>query len=96
MMSITDPTREASDCKTVSVAVLRALANAMETLMANTINAETRLIEEVAFLPESVRLESGPWTVFYKAGEVIRELRKVSENKKAHVPQTKNDMRKAA
>jgi hypothetical protein len=96
MMSITDPTREASDCKTASVAVLTAPANAVETLLANTINAGTRLIEEGALLPESVRFEAEPWTVFYMAREVIRELRQASENKKVHVPPTRNDMRKAA
>jgi hypothetical protein len=56
--------------------ILSALANAMEALMANTISAETRLIEEGALLPESLRFESEPWTVFYMAGEIIRELRK--------------------
>jgi hypothetical protein len=97
MTSITDPTpREASHCKTASVAVLSAPAKAVETLMANTINAGTTLIEEGALLPQSARFESEPWTVFYMAGEVIRELRKASENKKVHVPLTKNDMRKAA
>jgi hypothetical protein len=58
--------------------VLSALANAMEALMANTIDAETMLIEEGALLPESLRFESEPWTVFYMAGEIIRELRKAS------------------
>ena len=62
--------------------------------MANTINAGTKLIEEGALLPESVRFESEPWTVFYMAGEVIREAWKASENKKVYVPPTKNDMRK--
>jgi len=47
-------------------------------------------------LPESVRSESEPWTSFYMAGEIIRELRKASENKKFNIPTTKNDMRKAA
>jgi hypothetical protein len=78
------------------VAVLSAPANAVETLMTNTINAETRPFEGGALLPESVQFESEPWTVFYMAGEVIRELRKVSENIKVHVPPRKNDMRKAA
>jgi hypothetical protein len=53
--------------------------------MANTINAETRLIEEGALLPESVRFESEPWTSFYIAGEIIRESRKALENKKVNV-----------
>jgi hypothetical protein len=64
--------------------------------MANTTNAGTRLIEEGALLPESVRSESEPWTVFYMAGEIIREMRKPSENKKVNNPATKNDLRKAA
>ncbi len=76
--------------------VLGAPINAVETLMANTINAETRLIEEGALLPEFLRFESEPWTTFYMAGEIIRELRKSSENKKVSIPATKNDMRKAA
>jgi len=46
--------------------------------MANTTNAESRLIEEGALLPESLRFESEPWTVFYMAGEIIRELRTAS------------------
>jgi len=32
--------------------------------MPDTINAGTRLIEEGALLPESVRSESEPWTSF--------------------------------
>jgi len=67
------------------VSVLSATENAVETLMANTINAETRLIEEGALLPESVRFESEPWTSFYIAGEIIRESRKALENKKVNV-----------
>jgi hypothetical protein len=95
-MSITDQPREASHCNTASVAVLSAPANAVETLMANTTNAATRLIDEGALLPESVRSESEPWTSFYMAGEIIRELRKAHENKQVSVPATKDDMRKAA
>lgn len=78
------------------MAVLGAPANAVETLMANRINAGTRLIEEGALLPKYVRFEREPWTVFYRAGEIIRELRKAPENKKVHVPPSTNDMRKAA
>jgi hypothetical protein len=44
--------------------------------MANQTDAGTRLIEEGPLLPESVRSESEPWTSFYMAGEIIRELRK--------------------
>ena len=76
--------------------MLSAPANAVETLMANTINAQTRPFEGGALSPESVRFETEPWTVYYMAGEVIRELRKASENKRVHVPPRKNDMRKAA
>jgi hypothetical protein len=64
--------------------------------MANTPNTGTRLIEEGILLPESVRSESEPWTSFYMAGEIIRELRKAHENKQVSVPVTKDDMRKAA
>jgi len=67
------------------VAVLSDPANAVETLMANTTNVGTRLIEEGALLPESVRFESEPWTSFYIAGEIIRESRKTLENKKVNV-----------
>ena len=53
--------------------------------MANTTNAGTRLIEEGALLPESLRFESEPWTSFYIAGEIIQESRKALENKKVNV-----------
>lgn len=49
--------------------------------MPNTINTGTMLIEEGTLLPESLRFESEPWTSFYMAGEMIRDLRKASENK---------------
>ncbi len=49
--------------------------------MADAINAGTMLIEEDAFLAESLRFESEPWTFFYRAGEIIGELRKALENK---------------
>ncbi len=62
----------------MSVADLRATANAAETLMADTMNTGTMLIEEGALLPESLRFEGEPWTPFYMAGEIIRELRKAS------------------
>jgi hypothetical protein len=96
MTPTTDPTREASHRRTASVTGLSAPANAVETLLANTINAETRLIEEGAPLPAFLRFESGPWTVFYMAGENIRELRKAEENKRVSLPATKHDTRKAA
>ena len=64
--------------------------------MPDTINTGTRLIEEGAFLPESVRSDREAWTSFYMAGEIIRELRKAQENKRVSVLATKNDMRKAA
>jgi hypothetical protein len=78
------------------VAVLSTPVSTVETVMANTINTRTRLNVEGALLPKSVRFESEPWTVFYRAGEVIRELRKASENKRVPVPPSKNDMRKEA
>jgi len=96
MTSTTDQSREASHCKTASVAVLSVTVNASETLMPDTINTGTRLIEEGALLPESVRSETEAWTSFYMAGEIIRELRKAQENKRGSVPATKNAMRKAA
>ncbi len=46
--------------------------------MTDTIKTGTMLIEEVALFPESVRFEREPWTPFYRAGEIIRELRKAS------------------
>ena len=49
--------------------------------MADTIHAGTMLIEQGALLPESLRFESEPWTFFYRAGEIVRELRKAPENK---------------
>jgi hypothetical protein len=64
--------------------------------MPHTINTGTRLIEEIALLPESLRSESEAWTSFYMASELIRGLRKAKENKWVNVPATKNDMRKAA
>ena len=46
--------------------------------MADTMNTGTMLIEEGALLSESLRFESEPWTSFYMAGEIIREVRKAS------------------
>jgi NifU-like protein involved in Fe-S cluster formation len=46
--------------------------------MADTINTGTRPTEEDALMPESLRFESEPWTRFYVAGEIIRELRQAS------------------
>jgi hypothetical protein len=96
MTSITDQSPEWSHCKTARVAVLSVTVNASETQMPNTIDTGARLIEEGAFLPESLRSESEAWTSFYMASELIRGLRKVQENKRVSVPATKNDMRKAA
>jgi hypothetical protein len=62
----------------VSVAVLSATENAVETPMADTIKTETTLIEEGTLIPESLRFEGEPWTPFYMAGEIIRKLRKAS------------------
>ncbi len=47
--------------------------------MADRIKMGTTLIEEGTLLPESLQCESEPWTSFYTAGGIIRELRKVSE-----------------
>ncbi len=50
--------------------------------MADTIKTgTTTLIKERALILESLRFESEPWTSFYMAGEIIRELRKAPENK---------------
>jgi hypothetical protein len=59
--------------------------------MANTTNPGTRLIEKGALLPESVRSESEPWTSFYMAGEIIRELRMTLANKQDNVPATESN-----
>jgi hypothetical protein len=78
------------------VTVLSAPENAVEMLMPDTINTRTRRIKEGALLPEPMRFESEPWTSFYMAGEIIRELRKAQENKRVSAPARKNDVRKAA
>jgi hypothetical protein len=62
----------------VSVVVLSAIENAAETLMGDTIKTGTTLIEEGTLLPESLQFESEPWTSYYTAGGIIRELRKAS------------------
>ncbi len=64
--------------------VLRATVNASETPMASTIKTGTTLIEDGTLMPESLQFESEPWTFFYTAGGIIRELRKASgkQNKK--------------
>jgi hypothetical protein len=62
----------------VSVAALSAIENAAETIMADRIKTGTTLIEEGTLLPESLQCESEPWTSFYTAGGIIRELRKAS------------------
>src|SRR6266853_4282775 len=46
--------------------------------MTDTNKTGTMLIEEGALMPESLRFESEPWTPFYVAGEITRELRKAS------------------
>ena len=60
------------------MAVLSAIENEAETLMADTIKTGTTLIEEGTLLLESLQCESEPWTSFYTAGGIIRELRKAS------------------
>jgi hypothetical protein len=65
--------------------------------MANVINTGTMLIEEDAFLAESLRLESEPWTSFYMAGEIVRELRKAPKNRAstgARAPRRPEDHRR--
>ncbi len=62
----------------MSVVVLSVTENASETPMADTIKTGTTLIEEGTLMPESLRFEREPWTPFYTAGEIIRELRKAS------------------
>jgi hypothetical protein len=49
--------------------------------MTDTIHGGTMLTEEGVLLPELLRFENEPWTLFYKAGEMIRELREALENK---------------
>jgi len=49
--------------------------------MSDTIKTETTLIENGALVPESLQLESEPWTSFYMAGESVREFRNALENK---------------
>jgi len=46
--------------------------------MADRIKTGATLIEEGTLLPESLQCESEPWTSFYTAGGIIRELRKAS------------------
>ena len=65
------------------MAVLSATKKAAETIMADTINTGTMLIEEDALMPESLRFEGEPWTRFYMAGEIIRESQKAS-GKQSH------------
>jgi hypothetical protein len=62
----------------VSVEVLRVTKDSAETIMADTINTRTEPTEENAVMPESLPFESDPWTHFYVAGEIIRELRQLS------------------
>jgi NifU-like N terminal domain len=58
--------------------VLSATVNASETPMADTIKTGTTLIEEGTLMLESWQIENEPWTSFYTAGGIIRELRKAS------------------
>ena len=68
----------------MSVAVLSAIENAAETLMADTIKTGTTLIEEGTLLPESLQFESEPRTSFHTARGIIRELRKASGKQSRH------------
>jgi hypothetical protein len=70
--------------RAVTVLILSAIANAIEMPMADTIKTETMQIEEGKFMPESLQFESEPWTCFYTAGGIIRELRKASGKQNKH------------
>lgn len=48
--------------------------------MADTIKTGTTPIEEGALMPKSLQFESEPWTLFYLAGETIRELERAQKN----------------
>jgi hypothetical protein len=61
-----------------------AAKNPAETIMADTINIGTEPTEEKVLMPESLRFESEPWTSFYMAGEIIRELRQPSGKPSEH------------
>jgi hypothetical protein len=54
------------------------------------------MIEEGALFLRSVQSESEPWTAFYMAGEIIRELRKAQEIKQIGIAAPRSDMSKAA
>lgn len=58
--------------------------NEPDTLMPDTNKTGTTLIEEGALWPESLPFESEPWTYFFMADEIIRELRKVSGKKSGY------------
>ncbi len=61
--------------------IISLTVNASETLMPDTINAGTGLIEEGTLLSKCERFESEPWTsFFYMAGDIIRELRKANRS----------------
>lgn len=65
--------------------------------MADTMNTGTMLIEEGGLLSESLRFESEPWTSFYMAGEMIREVRRTQENEAstgAKAPERPEDHRR--
>jgi len=63
------------------MAVLSATAKAREKPMTDTIKTVTTLAEEGALVPESLQFEIEPWTPLYRAGEMIRELRKGLEDR---------------
>jgi hypothetical protein len=52
--------------------------------MTDTIKTGTMLIEEGTLTPESLRFEREPWAPFYRAGEIIRELRNASGKQSKH------------
>ena len=73
--------RVSSQFKAVSKAPERH-RNAGETrVVPDTINTGAVLVKEAALSPDSLQLENEPWSPFFKAAAMIRELRKELENK---------------
>jgi len=52
--------------------------------MVDTIDTGTTMLVEGPLMPGSLRFESEPWAPFYRAGEIIRESRKVSGKQRKH------------
>jgi hypothetical protein len=68
MTSITDPTPRGESLQNCERGGTERPCKRCGDTNGNTINAGTRLIEEGALLPESVRFESEPWTVLLHGG----------------------------